>query len=77
VILASNGGAIDYSAGLVPTPPRWAGRLGLEWAFRLTSEPRRLVRRYFVEPWYLLMLLMMDFVRKGGQLKTSGYKERR
>jgi N-acetylglucosaminyldiphosphoundecaprenol N-acetyl-beta-D-mannosaminyltransferase len=75
VILASNGAAIDYIAGLVPTPPRWAGRLGLEWAFRLASEPRRLFRRYLVEPWHLLMLLMMDFVRKGGQLNERVQRE--
>ena len=75
VILASNGAAIDYIAGLVPTPPRWTGRLGLEWAFRLASEPRRLFRRYLVEPWYLLMLLMMDFVRKGGKLNETVQRE--
>jgi N-acetylglucosaminyldiphosphoundecaprenol N-acetyl-beta-D-mannosaminyltransferase len=70
VILASNGAAIDYVAGMVPTPPRWAGRMGLEWAFRLASEPRRLFGRYLMEPWYLLMLLTMDFVRKGGRLNA-------
>jgi N-acetylglucosaminyldiphosphoundecaprenol N-acetyl-beta-D-mannosaminyltransferase len=75
VILASNGAAIDYIAGMVPTPPRWAGRLGLEWAFRLASEPRRLFGRYLVEPWYLLMLLTMDFVRKGGRLNASVQRE--
>jgi N-acetylglucosaminyldiphosphoundecaprenol N-acetyl-beta-D-mannosaminyltransferase len=70
VILASNGAAIDYVAGAVPTPPRWAGRLGLEWAFRLVSEPRRLFGRYLIEPWYVVMLLAMDFVRKGGRLNA-------
>jgi N-acetylglucosaminyldiphosphoundecaprenol N-acetyl-beta-D-mannosaminyltransferase len=68
VILASNGAAIEYIAGAVPTPPRWAGRVGLEWAFRLKNEPRRLFGRYLVEPWYLLLLLARDFVRKGGRL---------
>jgi N-acetylglucosaminyldiphosphoundecaprenol N-acetyl-beta-D-mannosaminyltransferase len=76
VILASNGAAIDYIAGMVPTPPRWAGPLGLEWAFRLASEPRRLFGRYLLEPWYLLMLLMIDFVRKGGRLSAAVQRER-
>ena len=75
VILASNGAAIDYIAGMVPTPPRWAGRMGLEWAFRLASEPRRLFARYLLEPWYLLILLMMDFVRKGGRLNAAVRRE--
>jgi N-acetylglucosaminyldiphosphoundecaprenol N-acetyl-beta-D-mannosaminyltransferase len=63
VILSSNGAAFDYLAGVVPTPPRWAGRIGLEWFFRLIKEPRRLFARYLVEPWYILLLLMMDYPR--------------
>jgi N-acetylglucosaminyldiphosphoundecaprenol N-acetyl-beta-D-mannosaminyltransferase len=47
----------------VPTPPRWAGRLGLEWVFRLVNEPRRLFARYLIEPWYILLLLLQDYPR--------------
>ncbi len=53
------GAAIDYIAGAVPTPPRWAGKLGLEWLFRLISEPKRLWQRYLVEPWFILGLLLI------------------
>jgi len=60
VVLSSAGAAFDYVAGAVPTPPRWSGRLGLEWAFRLANDPIRLMTRYFVEPWYLLLLLILD-----------------
>ena len=63
IILASLGAALDYVAGAVPTPPRWAGRVGLEWAFRLMHEPRRLFSRYCIEPWYVLLLLLMDYPR--------------
>jgi len=48
------GACMDYVAGVVSTPPRWAGRVGLEWLFRLSSEPRRLAFRYLVEPWSVL-----------------------
>jgi len=48
------GAAFDYEAGAVPTPPRWTGRVGLEWFWRFCAEPRRLFIRYFVEPWSLL-----------------------
>jgi N-acetylglucosaminyldiphosphoundecaprenol N-acetyl-beta-D-mannosaminyltransferase len=75
VILASNGAAIDYIAGVVPTPPRWTGQVGLEWAFRLIHEPRRLFGRYLVEPWYLLRLLTMDLLRKGGRLSSRPPEE--
>ncbi len=63
VILSSNGAAFDYLAGAVPTPPRWAGRVGLEWFFRLVKEPRRLFTRYLIEPWYILLLLLLDYPR--------------
>jgi N-acetylglucosaminyldiphosphoundecaprenol N-acetyl-beta-D-mannosaminyltransferase len=54
------GATLDYVAGAVPTPPRWAGKLGLEWLFRLMAEPKRLWRRYLVEPWFLFGLLVAD-----------------
>jgi len=54
-VLLPIGALADYHAGAVPTPPRWAGKLGLEWLFRLAAEPRRLGYRYLVEPWRLLI----------------------
>ena len=53
-----SGGMMDYVAGTVPSPPRWMGRIGLEWLFRLATEPRRLWRRYLLEPWALLACLL-------------------
>ena len=40
------GAAFDLHAGTVPQAPRWMQRSGLEWAYRLGREPRRLWRRY-------------------------------
>ena len=45
-ILWGVGALFDYYAGRVPRAPRWMGRVGLEWMFRLAVEPRRLWRRY-------------------------------
>lgn len=56
------GACFDYIAGAIPTPPRWMGRMGLEWLYRLFSEPRRLWRRYLVEPWALLPLFLKDLM---------------
>lgn len=58
------GAAIDYVAGAVPTPPRWAGRVGLEWLFRLLVEPKRLSRRYLVEPWFILRLFLAELLKQ-------------
>ncbi|MCX8496119.1 MAG: WecB/TagA/CpsF family glycosyltransferase [Akkermansiaceae bacterium] len=40
------GAAFDFASGALPIAPIWMQRSGLEWAFRLASEPRRLWRRY-------------------------------
>jgi exopolysaccharide biosynthesis WecB/TagA/CpsF family protein len=40
------GAAIGFAAGELRRAPAWLQRLGLEWAFRLISEPRRLAGRY-------------------------------
>ena len=56
-VILNSGATMDYLAGEIPVPPRWAGPLGLNWLFRLFSEPRRLWKRYLVEPWYVAGLL--------------------
>lgn len=40
------GAAFDFHAGRVRQAPRWMQRSGLEWLFRLCSEPGRLWKRY-------------------------------
>lgn len=52
------GAAIDFVAGKVPRAPRWVQRLGLEWAYRLYREPRRLVGRYLRNAWFVGRMLM-------------------
>ncbi|MGB7437796.1 MAG: WecB/TagA/CpsF family glycosyltransferase [Candidatus Acidiferrum sp.] len=56
------GAALDYVAGEIPTPPRWLGQLGLEWLYRLLAEPKRLWRRYLLEPWFVLIALGGHFL---------------
>ena len=43
------GGAIDFLAGTTRRAPGWMQRIGLEWFYRLTREPRRLARRYLLQ----------------------------
>jgi N-acetylglucosaminyldiphosphoundecaprenol N-acetyl-beta-D-mannosaminyltransferase len=56
----SVGAAFDYEAGEQKAAPRWMGRMGLEWLFRLVHDPRRLARRYLIEPWSLSQLIVAD-----------------
>lgn len=51
-VLLTCGAAMDYVAGHQATPPRWIGRLGFEWLYRLLANPKRMWFRYLIEPWY-------------------------
>ena len=56
----SVGAAFDYEAGVQKSAPRWMGRAGIEWLYRLVADPKRLFRRYCVEPWSLMDLIVAD-----------------
>jgi N-acetylglucosaminyldiphosphoundecaprenol N-acetyl-beta-D-mannosaminyltransferase len=45
-LLVGVGAAFDFHAGLISQAPAWMQRAGLEWAYRLSREPRRLWPRY-------------------------------
>lgn len=58
------GGAIEQIAGIQKLAPRWIGRAGLEWAWRLLLHPKRVAYRVFGEPWVLLGLLVRRRLRE-------------
>ncbi|MEC4721959.1 WecB/TagA/CpsF family glycosyltransferase [Noviherbaspirillum sp. CPCC 100848] len=47
-VMIGVGAAFDYHAGVIKRAPIWWQRNGLEWLYRLGSEPRRLFKRYMV-----------------------------
>ncbi|OLC40015.1 MAG: glycosyltransferase [Acidobacteria bacterium 13_1_40CM_65_14] len=47
-VLVGVGAAFDFHSGLKRQAPRWMQQSGLEWLFRLGSEPRRLWKRYLL-----------------------------
>ena len=57
--LVGVGAAFDFHSGMKRQAPRWIQRSGLEWLFRLASEPWRLWRRYLRNnPEFVVRLLM-------------------
>jgi N-acetylglucosaminyldiphosphoundecaprenol N-acetyl-beta-D-mannosaminyltransferase len=58
--IITSGATMDFLAGEVPVPPRWAGPLGLYGLTRLVNEPGRLWKRYLIEPWYILGLFLRN-----------------
>jgi N-acetylglucosaminyldiphosphoundecaprenol N-acetyl-beta-D-mannosaminyltransferase len=73
----NQGAILDYVAGVIPTPPRWLSTIGLEWLARLLAEPRRLGRRYLVEPWFLIPILMSDVRRHMSEKLRRTLRQRR
>jgi len=58
-VLIGVGAAFDFLTGRKPQAPRWMQRAGLEWLFRLLTEPRRLWRRYLINnPRFVLLVLL-------------------
>ncbi|WP_300572724.1 WecB/TagA/CpsF family glycosyltransferase [Phenylobacterium sp.] len=69
----SVGAAFDYEAGVQKAAPRWMGRAGFEWLYRLAHDPVRLWRRYCFEPWFMIAPALRDVGRAfaaGRLLKT-------
>ncbi|MBH0203990.1 MAG: WecB/TagA/CpsF family glycosyltransferase [Nitrospira sp.] len=65
-VMIGVGAAFDYHAGTVKRAPLWMQRSGLEWLFRLMSEPKRLWKRYLVTNSLFLMYLGLGlFMAKG------------
>ena len=62
-MLIGVGAAFDFHAGAKRQAPRWIQRSGLEWAFRLAAEPRRLARRYAVTVPSFLVLAAAQALR--------------
>jgi N-acetylglucosaminyldiphosphoundecaprenol N-acetyl-beta-D-mannosaminyltransferase len=48
-VLIGVGAAFDFLSGHKQQAPHWMQRNGLEWLFRLITEPRRLWRRYLID----------------------------
>lgn len=56
-VLIGVGAAFDMHAGLLPRAPMWMQQSGLEWAYRIYQEPRRLWKRYLTtNPRFLINL---------------------
>lgn len=55
-VMLGVGAAFDFHSGLKPQAPTWMQRIGLEWLFRLSTEPRRLWKRYlYYNPRFLIL----------------------
>ncbi|KRB70389.1 WecB/TagA/CpsF family glycosyltransferase [Noviherbaspirillum sp. Root189] len=61
-VMIGVGAAFDYHAGVIKRAPIWWQRNGLEWLYRLGSEPRRLFKRYMVTNTLFVVGFLRQFV---------------
>jgi N-acetylglucosaminyldiphosphoundecaprenol N-acetyl-beta-D-mannosaminyltransferase len=70
-VMLAVGAAFDFIAKTKPQAPRWMMRSGLEWAFRLATEPRRLAGRYLKNIPRFLYLLVRQWLTKEDLVKAN------
>jgi len=61
-VMIGVGAAFDFHTGRKPQAPRWMQRAGLEWLFRLLTEPRRLWKRYLINNPVFVMLIIAQLI---------------
>ena len=61
-VMLGVGAAFDFHAGVKAQAPTWMQRSGLEWLFRLLTEPRRLWRRYLWHNPRFVILAILDLL---------------
>jgi N-acetylglucosaminyldiphosphoundecaprenol N-acetyl-beta-D-mannosaminyltransferase len=61
-VLVGVGAAFDFHTGRASQAPPWMREHGLEWLFRLASEPRRLWRRYLINGSEFAWLVLLELI---------------
>lgn len=70
-IVIGVGGSFDVIAGLRKRAPAFVQRIGLEWAYRLAQEPRRLFRRYLVTNSQFLGLISWSAIAQASHFRRA------
>ena len=63
-VLVGIGAAFNFHAGTVARAPVWMRERGLEWAFRISQEPKRLLRRYLATAPQFIALAVATIMRE-------------
>jgi N-acetylglucosaminyldiphosphoundecaprenol N-acetyl-beta-D-mannosaminyltransferase len=71
-VVVGVGGSFDVIAGLRKRAPPFLQRVGLEWAYRLAQEPRRLFKRYLVTNSQFLGLMSRELVADAVRARRGG-----
>jgi N-acetylglucosaminyldiphosphoundecaprenol N-acetyl-beta-D-mannosaminyltransferase len=71
LVVVCGGAVLDFVAGRVSRAPEWMRRFGIEWMWRLASEPRRLFKRYVIGN-AVFLVRTRKAARTAGRAGTAG-----
>jgi N-acetylglucosaminyldiphosphoundecaprenol N-acetyl-beta-D-mannosaminyltransferase len=74
-VMLGIGAAFDFHSGRIKQAPNWMQKIGLEWLFRLSREPKRLWKRYLFHNPRFLFLFLLQWLRYLFELKESKVPE--
>jgi N-acetylglucosaminyldiphosphoundecaprenol N-acetyl-beta-D-mannosaminyltransferase len=74
-VMVGVGAAFDFLAGAKRQAPVWMRRVGIEWLFRLTTEPKRLLRRYLSQNPRFAIFFAAQLVREWSQARLYPHRE--
>ena len=69
------GGSFDVIAGRARRAPRWIQNAGLEWFYRYIQEPIRLWRRYWVDNFIFVYLVLLDYLKIKTDIKRTSSED--
>lgn len=69
------GGSIDFIAGAQIKSPEWIANIGLEWIFRLFSNPKRMFKRYIILDLPFLIKILLGIVDLKKNDKKTGFTD--
>lgn len=75
-VMLGVGAAFDFNSGTKKMAPKWIQESGLEWAYRLSQEPRRLWHRYLVFGPMFAWLALTELLINKFQLRSLKKKNR-
>ncbi len=62
--IGSIGAVFDFYAGTIKRAPRWMINMGMEWFYRLVSEPKRMWRRYLIGNTVYVKNVILELLKK-------------
>lgn len=70
------GASLDFATGRVRRAPAWVSGMGMEWLYRVSQEPGRLWKRYFVQDTQFILVLLRTLLMRPRSSRPLGVSRR-